>query len=251
MGGIGSKRRVQLPPRPISFWTQTLPNLTFQVTDSITIRPNLLNTFAVEYIVQNNTQVPSVKTTENSSLGFNADSNVFPVLSFGGSNGIGVAGTSTGVDAYFGYYAYHYQDTLYWNRGKHNLKLGGTFVARGMNATYGGNIETFNFSNMTGGPNDSTITPYVGSGFADAMLGDVYTANKAVENRNYPRQKYMAFFAQDDYKVTPKLTLNAGLRWDFYFRGHEAAGRAGRISTSRLTIQIGEIVWELGFLSQT
>jgi hypothetical protein len=209
-----------------SYWKQTLPSTTYQVIDTYTITPNLLNTAAVEFAEQNNLQVPSIVTTDNASIGFNANSNVFPVMSFGNAaNGVGVNGVSTAIDAYYGYYAYHYQDTLYWNRGRHSVKFGAALVARGMNSTFGGNVQTYNFASDTGGPTDPSLTPYVGSGFATEMLGDVQSANEALEQRNYPRQKNLAMFVQDTYRITPKLTLNAGLRWDFNFRGHEQAGR--------------------------
>src|SRR3984893_8752652 len=35
----------------------------------------------------------------------------------------------------------------------------------------------------------------------------------------------MSLFAQDSYKVTPKLTLSMGLRWNYNFRFHEKYGR--------------------------
>lgn len=210
-----------------SYWAQNLPSTTYQLIDNYSITPNLLNTFAIEFAEQNNTQVPSVTTTNNGAIGFNADSNVFPVLNFGTaeSNGILVNSDSTSIDAYYGYYGYHYQDTLYWNRGRHSIKFGGSFVARGMNATFGGNAETYNFANDTGGPTDPSLTPYVGNSFATEMLGDVQSASEAIPQSNYPRQKNLALFVQDDYRATPKLTLNLGLRWDFNFRGHEQAGR--------------------------
>jgi hypothetical protein len=209
-----------------SYFVQNLPSIAYQLIDSFTIRPNLLNTFAIEFVEQNNTQIPYVNTPDNGSLGFNADSTVFPVLGFGSSsNGILENGDSTATDAYYGYYAYHYQDTLYWNRGKHSIKVGGTAAARGMNATFGGNVQTYNFASDTGGPTDPSVTPNVGSGFAAEMLGDVQSANEAITQRNYPRQKSMALFVQDNYRVTPKLTLNLGLRWDFNYRGHEQSGR--------------------------
>ena len=103
--------------------------------------------------------------------------------------------------------------------------MGGTFAARGMNATFGGNIQNYNFASSTGGPVDPTITSYVGSGFATALLGQVQSASEAIPQSNYPRQKNFALFVQDTWKTTPKLTLSAGLRWDVNLRGHEQSGR--------------------------
>ncbi len=208
-----------------SYWNQTLPSTTYQIIDTFSIHPNLVNTAAIEFGEQNNTQVPNIRTTDNASLGFNANSTTFPVLGFGSSNGIGVNGVSTNINGYYGFYGYHYQDTLYWTRNKHSIKVGGAFVARGMNANFGGNVQNYSFASDTGGPTDPRLTPFVGSGFATAMLGDVQSASEALVQANYPRQKSLSLFVQDAYKATAKLTLNAGLRWDVNLRGHEQSGR--------------------------
>jgi hypothetical protein len=208
-----------------SYFESHLPTNVYQIIDNYSITSNFLNTFTIEFAEQNNIQSPQV-TTDPSTYGFNVDSNVFPVLNYGGaSNGVGVQSASTAVKAYYGYYAYHYQDTLYWNRGQHSIKFGGTFAARGMNSTFGDNIQTYQFESDTGGPTDPSLTPYVGSGFASFMLGNVQSANEQITQSAYPRQKFLALFLQDNYKATPKLTLNAGLRWDYTFEGHEQAGR--------------------------
>lgn len=209
-----------------SYWVQLLPSVTYQFIDNFTFSPSLLNTFGIEYVEQNNTQVASQKSPGNATYGFNANADIFPVLSFGSSvNGISTNSDGTSIDAYYGYYAYHYQDTLYWNKGRHSIKIGGAAVARGMSATFGGNVETYTFAADTGGPTSPSLTPYVGFGFATEMLGDVFTANQAITQRNYPRQKGMNFFIQDNYRAMPKLTVNLGLGWDFNFRGHEQSGR--------------------------
>lgn len=206
----------------------TSPSNIFQLTDNYSITPTLLNTASIEFAEQYNLQTPGVKSTPL-EYGFNdPDSTVFPTLNYGSaSNGILVAegGDFYNVDDYYGYYGYHYQDTLYWTRGKHSVKLGGTLVARGLNSTFGGNIQTYNFASDTGGPTSPSLTPYVGSGFAAAMLGDVQSASEQLNQNAYPRQKSLGLFLQDSYRATPKLTLNLGLRWDFNFRGHEQAGR--------------------------
>ncbi len=95
---------------------------------------------------------------------------------------------------------------------------------QGLNTSYGGNIQNYNFSSETGGPTDNSITPYVGSAFANLLLGNVQSANQNIPYPTYPRQKYISAFAQDDWKVNPKLTLNLGLTWIFTFAGHQADG---------------------------
>jgi Carboxypeptidase regulatory-like domain/TonB-dependent Receptor Plug Domain len=210
-----------------SCFISKLPTNLFQITDNFSITPNILNSASFEFTEQINSQVPGVVTNNLSDYGFNVASTVFPVLNYGAAvNGVSAPSTtSSSVDDYYGYYGYHYQDTAYWNRGKHSVKFGGTLAARGLNSSFGGNVQTYTFANSTGGPTSPSVTPYVGSGFATMMLGDVQSASQQTNQSAYPRQKTMALFVQDNYKATPKLTLNLGLRWDFNFRGHEQAGR--------------------------
>jgi hypothetical protein len=57
--------------------------------------------------------------------------------------------------------------------------------------------------------------PLSGNSIASFMLGA--PASGAIDNNFYPtfRWKYYAPWAQDDWKVTNRLTLNVGVRWDF------------------------------------
>lgn len=205
------------------YFISALPSNIIQVTDNFTIRPNLLNTASVEFSEQINNQYPGV-TLDPTKYGFPAGSKYFPSISYGSAgstiNGVNIVTQSyyNQVDDYYGYYGYHYQDTLYWTKGRHNIKFGGTLAARGMNSSFGGNVQIYVFSNQTGGLTSSAINPWVGNSFANALLGDVNNASVQIPEAAYPRIKTLAGFVQDDFKVTPKLTLNLGLRWDFNFR---------------------------------
>ena len=76
---------------------------------------------------------------------------------------------------------------------------------------------TFNFrANETQGPNPNTASSTAGYGFASLLLGfgqpnDVLIQNwKNVASNSF----YWAFYAQDDWRVNSRLTLNLGLRYD-------------------------------------
>jgi hypothetical protein len=55
-----------------------------------------------------------------------------------------------------------------------------------------------------------------GNGFADFLLGYANTAAVSTQTVGDVRQKYSAAFVQDDWKVTPKLTLNLGVRYEIW-----------------------------------
>ena len=117
-----------------------------RLIDNYAFTPKLLNTFSAGFSYQPSTQTP--QTLGNSSdYGFNADSAAFPVLRFAPSNGVGVTQASSAVDAYFNYYGYHYQDVLAWQKGRHSLKFGGYLFFQGMDSSFGGNQQNYNFAN--------------------------------------------------------------------------------------------------------
>ncbi len=71
---------------------------------------------------------------------------------------------------------------------------------------------TFNFSNNeTADPNNLSTT---GNAFASFLLGQVDSANRIGSQEERLRNKDFSLYLQDDVKWSPRLTFNAGLRWD-------------------------------------
>ena len=212
-------------PGPLSAeWTNNTPNFIARVVDSYTFTPSLLNTFGVGYSSTQYTQIPAYGVPSAAAYGFNTDGTGFPSISFASSNGVGEASQGTTVSSYQNYYGYHFQDTVVWQRRNHSFKFGGQVFLQGLDSSYGGNIQSYNFSNVTGGPTDTSLTPNVGSSFANMLLGNVQSALQNIPYPTFPRQKYMFLFAQDDWKLKPRLTLNLGLSWNYTFAGHQQAG---------------------------
>jgi hypothetical protein len=60
----------------------------------------------------------------------------------------------------------------------------------------------------------TNISGNTGAAFASFLLGDVDSAFRRFVAENRLRNLYFAPYVQDDIKVTPKFTLNVGLRWD-------------------------------------
>jgi hypothetical protein len=109
---------------------------------------------------------------------------------------------------------YQYTDTFSWTKGSHLLKFGVDLRAPMRNIYQ--DEENMNgalafagiFSCLTGSPGN-------GCSYADGLTGNIYQAG--LSNVYFVDERiWMASgFAQDDWKVTPKLTLNLGLRYDF------------------------------------
>ncbi len=103
-------------------------------------------------------------------------------------------------------------DSLSWNRGKHAWKFGMEFRA-------GANDEIRD----RGSSGNFTVSPLItdlpgvsgtGNALASFLLGEVSAASVQVSGKIPSRASYLAFYAQDDWRVSDRLTVNAGLRWE-------------------------------------
>jgi len=100
--------------------------------------------------------------------------------------------------------------------GAHSLSMGGMYVVL---QTGGGRIypTTFNFSQTaTAGPNPETASPSTsGDAFASLLLGVGTGGSTGISVFPYNSKHYYGVYFEDDWKVTQKLTLNLGLRWEY------------------------------------
>jgi hypothetical protein len=103
-------------------------------------------------------------------------------------------------------------DSLSWNHGKHAWKFGTEFRA-------GANDEIRD----RGSAGNFSISPLItdlpgvsgtGNALASFLLGEVSSASVQVSDKIPSRASYLAFYAQDDWRVSNRLTVNLGLRWE-------------------------------------
>jgi hypothetical protein len=101
--------------------------------------------------------------------------------------------------------------------GKHSLKYGYEGRMLRINVWEARAAGTFNFgTNMTQGPNPVSASATAGFGFASFLLGAGSGGNFYQNWKNVASQSfYQAFYVQDDWRITRKLTLNLGVRYDF------------------------------------
>jgi hypothetical protein len=103
-------------------------------------------------------------------------------------------------------------DSLSWNRGRHAWKFGMEFRA-GANDEIRDRASAGNFS-ISPLITDLPGVSGTGNGLASFVLGEVSSASVQVSDKIPSRAGYLAFYAQDDWRVSDRLTVNAGLRWE-------------------------------------
>jgi len=119
----------------------------------------------------------------------------------------------------FGLPSYQYQDDLTWVRGRHTIKFGGYFERIGQN-----NLDQINTSTAPGSGNNQNGTIRfeaspgnsfsTGNQLADLMTGR-FDSYHEIGPKSYTleRQNTMEFYLQDSFKLSPRLSIEIGLRY--------------------------------------
>ncbi len=96
--------------------------------------------------------------------------------------------------------------SMLWNRGRHNFTYGADFRRQQFNLLSQQDPRgTFTFTGAT-----------AGSDFADFLLGVPDTSSIAFGNADkYFRASSYDAYITDDWRISPELTLNAGMRWEY------------------------------------
>lgn len=109
-------------------------------------------------------------------------------------------------------------ESLTWVRNNHTFKFGGEWsLESNSRIEQVGGVGTFNFAAaQTGYPVSMGLGGgYIGNGYASFLLGQVSTATMGPYGGIGYRRHVWAFFAQDTWKITRKLTFDYGLRYDY------------------------------------
>ncbi len=112
-------------------------------------------------------------------------------------------------------YSLSYSDTLSWIKGNHNFKFGGEFRQVRLYTDRLGGV-TYAFGNL-----DSFLanTPSI------SVLGDLSAPspfNNGATGNRFGKNEMFSIYAQDEYKMTPELTISYGLRYEYYTPMREA-----------------------------
>ena len=146
-------------------------------------------------------------------------------FSFGGANAVEVFQRGTN---------YEVSDDLSLVRGSHQMSLGGNLLHWRINLYASGwSPGAFTFNGQA-----------TGLGLADLLIGQPSLLRQAGLNEVFLSHSYVGLYGTDTWKVTPRLTLNYGLRWEPYFPQVQRNGHANNFSEERYKTGIRSTVYK-------
>jgi len=182
-------------------WTQH--NVT--AGDTWTLSPAIINQLRVNYVRQFGARVnnPTTSLGDLSSRFTIQGDPTLPRLSI--SNYFTGQTSIAGPDAGSDYFAV--KDSLSMNRGSHAFKFGGEVsYEKIVHDTLLDNYGVFAFNGSK-----------TGNAYADFLLGLPSTMTQDAPVRKTDNGAYISLFAQDDWRIHSRLTLNLGVRYDLQF----------------------------------
>ena len=200
-------------------------NHLIQVQDTQIFTPNLVNVVGYQYNRLGN-GLDNYTTsgdwgTKAGLKGLPTDgvaADDFPPIAFSGANSptslaiYGFSAQQLNVTS-----ANEFQDNVQWVRGNSNFTFGGYVQYAKNNTTTPTQLTAFNFSYVqtTGYSSKGVPIPTEGNSYASYLLGQVDTSSLADTTVPEVEGRYAAYaiYAQDNWKLSNKLSLNLGIRY--------------------------------------
>ena len=188
----------------------TAPFRNLAVNWNRVITPSLVNEVLFGYnqitIVSDTTDWAGIGDA-NASFGIAGGQPIPGLSSIGLGNGLssigaGASDTNT-LDK-----TYQINEKLTWLKGRHSVKAGGQLLHYVQQRFYAGNNGLLGIFTYSGA--------FSGAQFSDFLLDQVGTKGRGSSAPPWTHlHDRMALFVQDDFKTTPTLTLNLGMRWAY------------------------------------
>ena len=201
--------RSQLPPQSVGTSTNIRRVNFFTVGDVFTIRPNIINEFRAGLVIlvsQSDADLKGQPLLEQIGIqGLPRRDGIKGIPNFNVTGFSPVTQTLLNPvnDGH-----YQLSDNITWIAGKHTVKFGGEYINWFVNRYLTTNAALFG--------NYSFTNRYTGAPYADLLLGLPTSVTRLDPfPTQYNRWFDWALFVQDDWKVTPRLTLNYGLRYEY------------------------------------
>ncbi|MEP6960801.1 MAG: TonB-dependent receptor, partial [Acidobacteriota bacterium] len=133
--------------------------------------------------------------------------------------------------------------SLTWVKNNHNIKMGGEMVLEGFpsrNLAYGHGNFAFS-AQQTSLPweNGQGLSSTTGFGYASFLVGNIIQLTISQPWTTRLGNRALGFFIQDSWKVTRKLTVEYGLRYDYQTYLQETYGRMQNASMSTPNPTVG------------
>jgi hypothetical protein len=136
----------------------------------------------------------------------------------------------------------HLTETMSYTSGKHTFRFGGEYRRANLDVFYQRNARgTFNFDG-TQGPwaKDPNVSSNLKS-LADFLGGYVLSSSIQVgQMQDIYLMNSLSFFGQDSYKVSKNLTLNYGLRWEYFGPYHDDNHRFSVFQPGKGIVFVGQ-----------
>lgn len=192
----------------------------FGVDDVYVIGPEFLVNFRYSLTRFVQTSTPFSQGFDLAAAGFSPQllsqisppGDVFPRISV---TGYQVLGDSQPSGTFTNYHTWGADFTRI--HGSHSIRFGAEFrLYRAYNRNLSYQTPEMDFgTGWTVGPVDNSAAAPIGQGLASFLFG-LPTGGQAQVNASYAEQTtFTAGFVQDEYKVSPRLTLNFGLRYEY------------------------------------
>jgi hypothetical protein len=201
--------------------------------------PTLTNEFRFSFnagrfsFLQPNANVDLSPTLGLGGVPFTPNEGGLPLGIVYGINSWGSQGTSNESQN-----VYQILDNVSKTVGNHSLKAGVSFQAIRFFYRYApSNLGNYYFTGLY--TSDPTVSATTGSGVADFLADQINTsAISSAPNVNDALWYNSAYF-QDDWKLTPRLTLNLGLRYDYYQPYKENSGSQENFIPDESSLGVG------------